>query len=459
MSILDIITAIAATPKRTEKIVILEANRDNYLLKEVLRLAYDPNIRFWIKKIPTKLEFENDISNTLSLDIVLFSELGRIYNREVTGNAALGLLSHLLSVTSPDDSKLIELIIKKDLNCGISSATINKVWPNLIPEFNLIMKCHDSIEHIVYPAIAQLKCDGGRCIVHCIDKYSGDYIAYSSSGMPIELGSTFNHYVACYMQDGEYFDGELVAFDETGKPLDRKASNGIVNKAIRGTASMQELNSIRFITWDIIDLEGKIPYRGRFFELMARFKIPIEEQVQLDITHNRFEIVESIVVGSQEGVFDFYQTQINKGLEGVIVKNLDNSFWQPKRVKHQGKMKDELECDIIIKGWEPHIKNPAMLGSFVLYALDSSGKEMIFNVGSGISADMRSKNPEEYVGKVATVRFNKIVRNKKEPEKFTLYIPRIIEIREDKTEGDTVERILSLERGITQVKPSDTGLF
>lgn len=447
-----IINDLKSTTKRNEKIAILEANRDNYLLKECIRLAYDPNIRFWIKKIPVERTYVANI-NHLSMDIVLFSELGRIYNREVTGHAAIDLLIHLLSVTSKDDSEVIEFIIKKDLDCGVSVATINKVWPKLIPEFKDIMKCHDSIEHIVYPAIAQVKCDGSRCILECLNE-EGDYIAYSSGGNPIDLGYHFKNYVKLFMNAGEKFDGELVVFDHNGNPIDRKTSNGFINKAIKGTISVIAQSSIRFIAWDIVDYTSSIDYTDRFKDLEGRFNNP---EIVGTAQTPRFELVESCVVNSEAEAIDFYKTQLNKGLEGAIIKNLTGK-WQPKRVKHQGKMKDELECDITIVGWEPHIKDSSMLGSFILSAFDSNGREMFFNVGSGIDDNMRSQDPSDFIGKVATVRFNKIVRNKKNPENFTLYIPRIIEIRHDKNEGDSVESILSLEQAQAKVEEK-RGLF
>ena len=418
-SVYDIIIELANTSKRNEKLAILEANRDNHLLKESIRLAYDPNIKFWIKKIPSKRTYVRT-NDCLSMDIVLFSELGRIYNRNLTGHAAIDLLIHLLSTTSEDNSKVIELIIKKDLDCGIAESTINKVWPKLIPEFKEIMKCHDSIEHIEYPAFAQTKCDGSRCIVECLD-IDGDYIAYSSGGNPIDLGRTFRNYVRAFMKPGEKFDGELVMFDAANMPIDRKTSNGYVNKAIKGSISIVAREMLRFIVWDIIDTSSTLSYKERFDELYDRIR------PDLPPYGGRFELVDSIIVNSQEEAFEFFELQISKGLEGAIIKNFEG-VWKPKRVKYQGKIKAELECDVMITGWEPHIKHPEKLGSFFLTAYsEDKTQEMVFNVGSGISKDMRETNPEEFVGKVATIRFNQRVTNKKEPEKFTSYADKVQE--------------------------------
>jgi ATP-dependent DNA ligase len=308
------------------------------------------------------------------------------------------------------------------------------------------MKCHDSIEHIKYPAIAQVKYDGGRCIVHCIDESSGEYIAYTSSGRSVDLGESFKGFVKIYMKTDEMFDGEIVAYKD-GEHLDRKTSNGLFNKAGSGKIKPDELETLRFIAWDIIDETGLIPYKDRFSTLVSRFtghnKDDFESLVKESEFlwfYSRMDTAQSAVVNNEEEAVLFYTTQLNKGLEGAIIKNFDG-VWKPKRVKHQGKMKNELECELRVVGWEPHIKDKNKLGSFLFSCHDS---DMIFNVGSGINDDMRSQDPETFIGKIATVRFNSLTSNKKEPDKFTLYIPRVIEFRSDKIEADTIERIKNL---------------
>lgn len=449
--VFKILNELSSTSKRNEKITILESNKDNPVLKLSFELAYNPYINFWIKKIP--LYTQNHVSTDhYTLNTALY-DLLNLSNRVFTGNAGIEYLRDTLSNLYFEDAAVVELIIKKDLNCGVAVSTINKIWPKLIPEFDDVMKCHDSIEHIVYPAYAQVKCDGSRCILECIDE-EGEYIAYSSGGNPIDLGGLFRNYVRRYMKPGEKFDGELVVYNVNDNvPLDRKTSNGIINKIIKGTQLSEQVQStIAFIVWDIVDPTSQKHYSIRFQELEYRLLGNGSGFEPSDFTFNRFQLVETETVNSQEEAFEFYERQIARGLEGAIIKNYEG-VWKSKRVKYQGKMKSELECEVMITGWEPHIKYPEKLGSFILTAYsDDKTQEMIFNVGSGISKDMRETDPEEFMGKVATIRFNQLVTNKKDPEKFTLYIPRVIEIRHDKHEGDSIEQILSICNSKEKVK-------
>lgn len=427
MTIYNIIKELSQTSKRTEKEAILNSNVDNFLLKEVFRLAYDPYIRFWIKKIPEHTYRENTF---LSLDIVLFSELPRIFNRQATGNEAINLLSHLLSATHKDDSELIKLIIKKDLDCGVSESTINKIWPKLIDTFK-VMKCHNTIEHINYPAIIQEKCDGMRCI---IERHPDgeSYTAYSSSGRIIEFGDHFNESVRVYMNPSERFDGELICIGDDGKHLDRKTSNGIINSLLKKpeTFPKDKLKLINFVVWDIEDHTNTVPYNNRFFNLKERFTS----------NQRNFKLIDWKIVDDESEAIEYFQNQLSMGNEGAILKNLDGT-WQGKRVKHQGKLKDELEAELKVVGVIPHSKFPEWIGALIMETSDG----VKFNVGSGLTDELRSTlDHNSVIDRIYTVRFNDVITNKND-DSYNLFLPRLIEERLDKSTPDSMEIILSLK--------------
>lgn len=51
MSVLNILNELANEPGKLNKIAILEKNKNNVDLKRAFKLAYDPYLNFWIKKI------------------------------------------------------------------------------------------------------------------------------------------------------------------------------------------------------------------------------------------------------------------------------------------------------------------------------------------------------------------------------------------------------------------------
>jgi hypothetical protein len=83
---------LAATSSRLEKEAILKAHTDDELLKKVLKLALDPYIQFYIRRIPVYTR--GAINSTLTMEHAL-QELEKLFSRQLTGNAAFQHLQKL----------------------------------------------------------------------------------------------------------------------------------------------------------------------------------------------------------------------------------------------------------------------------------------------------------------------------------------------------------------------------
>ena len=123
-----IFNELAATSSRLEKEAILTANKNNSVLRWACFLALDPFTNFYIRKIP---KYKTGIGPYTSLQYAL-DKLFALSTRQVTGNAAIEYLTKLLEELEPEDAKVIERVIEKDLRCGVSEATANKIWPGLV---------------------------------------------------------------------------------------------------------------------------------------------------------------------------------------------------------------------------------------------------------------------------------------------------------------------------------------
>ena len=197
-------------------------------------LALDPMINFYIRKIPNYTASGNK-SLTWAMDQL---EL-QFATRNVTGNAAIELLTNILESLDGANSRVIEKIIGKDLRCGVSEATANKIWPKLISTYPVMLASgYDKklVEKLKFPAVCQLKLDGMR--FNAIVKNNkvefrsrnGKELTIPNENFAnafIELGNIFG---------GNFvFDGELLVLNNAGNPLDRKTGNGILSKAVKGT--------------------------------------------------------------------------------------------------------------------------------------------------------------------------------------------------------------------------------
>ena len=245
----EFFNTLAANPSRNYKIACLEANREDNLLREIVRLALDPFTQFYIRKIPKYTPAKPEQADTLPSVI---DSLYNLHSRYVTGNAAIAFLTKLLSSLVESDAKVIERIIQKDLKCGVAVSTANAVWSGLLKEYP-VMLCsgfdQKLVNKIKFPAAVQLKMDGMRFNAIVQD---GKVEFRSRNGKEIQLlGNLEQEFIR--LADGVdcVFDGELLV-KEDGKILDRQTGNGILNKANKGTISAAEAAKVHATVWDYI---------------------------------------------------------------------------------------------------------------------------------------------------------------------------------------------------------------
>jgi ATP-dependent DNA ligase len=426
--ILQILNELAATSSRLEKEAILKREVNNELLKRVFFLAYDPFTQFYIRKIPkydTKLKID-----FITLDETINGASGLVHlsSRTFTGNAGINHLQFLLSMSSADDAKVIERIIGKDLKCGASDSTANKVWPGLVHEYPCML-CTPFDEKIAakfkFPAMAQLKMDGMR--FNAIVK-DGKCEFRSRNGKEINLlGNLEQEFIKLADNEDIVFDGELLVVVE-GNIQDRQTGNGILNKAVKGTISAKEAESVQATVWDCIPYDhfikgvGTAQYAIRF-AMLQTCKLP-----------HKIRLVESTVVDSLDEAQKIFEGYLSQGQEGIILKDV-SGVWQDKRVKTQVKFKAELDCDLKIVAIQMGTgKYEGMVGAYICESEDGVIK---VDVGSGLSDEDRKNF--DVIGKILAVVYNARIKNKQGEE--SLFLPRAVEIREDKIIADLSKNI------------------
>lgn len=407
------------------KLEQLKSNKSDALLKEIAFQALNPMILFFIKKIPEYIP--NNVDPTMSLDRAI-GELKYLSDRTYTGNAGIAHLRNVLESVSPDDALVVERIIEKDLWCGVSVATVNKVWPGLVQDFP-IMLCSPSNEKTLkkmsFPAIVEEKYDGARFNAIVLD---GNVTFWTRNGKPIDLRGYMEEEFR-QMADGRdiVFDGELL-FDDGGL-ADRKKGNGIVTKCIRGTASDKEASGIVAVVWDLIPYEywstGScyIPYKDRLMKLAG-----LSGNVVLS---DKIRVAEHAVVDSLDEATAIYERYLSEGKEGIIIKDMSGT-WENKRTKSQLKMKAELVCElkcVDILGGTGKYK-----GKIGALECESSDGLIKVSVGTGLTDEDREKNCMEYINKIVSIKYNARIKPKSGPE--SLFLPVFLEVREDKDEAD-----------------------
>ncbi len=431
MNLNEFFNHLASDGSRNFKITELTKHKNHSMLQTVISLALDPFTQFYQRKIPVYTTSDT----VTSLENAIHG-LHTLSSRTVTGHAAIEYLRELLSSVSADDAKVLERIIDKSLDCGVNASTVNKVWPGMIHEYPCML-CSASDEKLIskfeFPAMVQLKMDGMRfnAIVQ-----NGKVEYRSRNGKEIHGIQHLDEDFLNMSGSKDYvFDGELVVNDK-GVILDRQTGNGILNKAVKGTITDLEAHKIRATIWDVIDYEdftvgySGVPYQDRF------------ERIASTVCFDAVKLVEYRMVGSIAETREAFDSYLAQGEEGIILKN-GNAVWENKRVKHQVKFKNELDCDLRIVGFEEGSgKYVGQLGAIICESRSTDGKTISVSVGSGFNDNHRNTfwaDRNDLLGKIVALKYNSRITNKQGGE--SLFLPIFLEIREDKTEADNYKDI------------------
>lgn len=431
MEILEILETLAANNSRNFKLDLLNQHKDNKVLRDVIRAALDPFTQYYIRKIP---EYKQIGTTDITLPEAI-GQLSYLSNRIYTGNRGIQHLTDILSNLPENKAKVIERIIGKDLKCGVSTATVNAIWPGLIKEFPcMLCSAYDEklVNKIQFPAYVQLKLDGMRfnAIVR-----SGEVEFRSRNGKELELlGFLEDEFRAMAGDIDVVFDGELTVTKD-GVLLNRQTGNGILNKASKGTISSEEAAMVIATVWDAIPYEYfKDGYYNRKYEQRLAYVKSCVEHIP---NNAKISVVPNDIVHSIDQVNEHFSAYYGSGEEGIILKSTE-APWEDKRSKHQIKYKGEEECDLIVTDVEEgQGKYQGKIGALIAESSDGLVK---VSVGSGLTDEQRgSLLQNDVIGRIITVKYNARITNKS--GEHSLFLPIFLELRSDKDEADHSDKI------------------
>ena len=424
-TVLSILNRLEAASGRLEKEAILKSNCSNELLKRAFELALDPTINFYIKQIPDACPPLTIGQLTLEY---AFEKLSELSTRRVTGDRAKNLLARTLGALDMDDQEVLKRVIGRSLKCGVSEGTVEKVWPYLRLSYPcMLVSPMDAKTKLKFPMMAQTKMDGMRFNA----MVEGDAVTYRSrNGKELDLKGVLDaDFLARANGFDVVFDGELLIWGTDGKPVDRKTGNGLLTKFQKGTGTTEIASRIRAVVWDRIPLSDfrvsicVIPCQTRWSMLAAG---PSTDLVRVAATTS---------VNTLEEAQELYQQKLAEGEEGIILKDPEG-HWENKRVKHQVKMKAELEADMRVTGFtEGTGKYLGKIGSLMVESADGKVKT---SVGTGLNDEERSLDfKTAFEGRIVAIKYNALITDKKVVSS-SMFLPVFVEIREDKTVADTL---------------------
>ena len=444
--IYDIIRQLKSESSKNVKIEILEEHKDNLLLQNVLYAALDPYTNYYMKKLPdyTPCEYVDDeLGLPVSLKDTMDLVLPMLSSRDIRGNDALELVAGALGDMCAEDADVFCRILKKNLDCGVQASTVNKVWPKFIPTYPcLLAKGYDekTIARMSWPAYSQMKADGMRVNAFIED---GKVTLRGRSGRAVDLLGELDEdllKVGKYLGNDVVLDGELVVQEDNGTIMERRKGNGLLNKAIKGTISQKDAARVRIRVWDVIPLANfrkekcTTPYAARWVSVSTAVA-----NAALTDGAEKVELIEQREVKNLTEAEQHFSEMLARGEEGTILKDPDH-IWENKRSYGLIKMKAEKDADLRVVGWvEGTGKYAGKMGALICQSED--GKVEV-SVGGGYTDDDRQAFTEDVMlDRIVTVLYNERIKSKDREDVDSLFLPRFIELREDKNVANSSKDI------------------
>jgi DNA ligase-1 len=414
----NIIAQLEADNSRLAKEAILLEAKDQELTEffEGLTMALDPLVTFGVKQVP-----EATVDGQ-GLAWPVFKELTRkLINRSLTGHAARdAIILCKDTATVAQWNSWYRRILIKDLRCGVSEKTVNKVAPGTVPVFTCAL-AHDSAKHekkMVGPKQIEIKLDGVRVITviqgNKVEMFSRNGKQFHNFGHIIaEIEQVIAEKPVPY---DLVLDGEVMSanFQDLMKQVHRK-DNVAASDAVLHLFDIVPLENFQQGVWD-----KPQHVRSQYVSVWVEQNKDVLEHVQaLDW--------ETVDLDTDEGERRF--TELNKaavdgGYEGVMIKDVDAPY-ECKRTHAWLKAKPFIEVTLeVVEIEEGTGRNEGRLGAFVCEGVDDD-RHISVNVGSGFTDANRDdfwSGRNSIIGNLVEVRADAITQN--QDGTYSLRFPR-----------------------------------
>lgn len=391
------IEQIANTPGKNDKEMIIKAHATDTEFTRVLVYALDSNKTYGIAAVPVR---DDSSTGEATFDNSTWMLLDQLADRLVAGKSARDMVQEQLNDLDRDSAELLKRIITKDLRAGFTESTVNKAIAGLVPSFDCMLAHKFEAKKVkAWPVAVEPKLDGVRVLCF-VNRINGTVTFYSRSGKEF---TSFDHLkpavlklsrLPAELKESFVLDGEVVSgtFNDTVSQVRRK-------KAAATDAVFHVFDILPTACFYADDKKGYEP-AGAYTERMEILR----SAITLDgpVRH-----VEAFEAASEGEVHEWYSLFRSKGLEGVIVKDL-NGLYHRRRNAGWLKIKAEESVDVLVVGtFEGTGKYAGMLGGLTV---DFNGVKV--NVGSGLTDDQRvsfwAARDDGLLGRLIEVEYHEV---------------------------------------------------
>lgn len=394
MNTIEILEKLESDNSRLFKEALLREHSDNQTLRRALVMAADPWKNWGVAK-HDKVDFFGSHGHEDTMLEIFMDLLDDLNDRKMTGNKARGAVEGAVSAFDELGQKWAERLLWRNLRCGVSATTINKIWPGSVVPFAVALaetlttvgvngdfKIADPIS---YPVRVEAKLDGLRCIAV---KHNGEVSMFTRSGTPLETLPRIKAAIEALPLDNFVLDGEAMA-----SSWEDSASVMMSSKSKKDDSDMRYhiFDCLPFSEWQA--QKSDTPYFFRLVNLATTLGLP---------EGSPFRLVKSKTCANETELREFYSECLDEGYEGVMLKDIKAPYrW--KRSDAILKLKPVCTVDLVIVGhYDGNIgsKHEGHWGGFKAMAVNG----VVTNVGGGfndkVRAEIKAMCPAAFIGRI-----------------------------------------------------------
>jgi DNA ligase-1 len=321
----------------------------------------------------------------------------------------------------------------------------------------------DNLKEYTKPLIVEYKYDGVRAQVH---KYNSN-VKIFSRGLE-DISKQFPEIVEgikSIITNDAILDGEIVAFKD-GKML---AFNILQRRLGRkdyyyhnedNDSNLKDIIEVKYIAFDILYYNGKILLK----EPLIKRKELLSKAVNINGNNNKeVEVAWHTLAYDEQIIHNMLKESIDKGYEGLMIKDSSSYYRAGKRGKHWLKLKGRRDTvdAVIVAAEYGHGKRAGLLSDYTFAVKDSDSLKVIGKAYTGLSDEeirdltLRLKSltiKDEGLrlivkpSIVIEVEFDSVVKSSRYDSGYALRFPRIKAIRYDKgiEDIDTLDKVKAM---------------
>ena len=402
--------------------VILEAMEqglDEFF--EGVTMALDPLVTFGVKQVP-----EATVDGQ-GLAWPVFKELARkLINRSLTGHAARDAIILCKDTATVEQWNMFyRRILIKDLRCGVSEKTVNKIAKKF-PQYSIpVFTCalaHDSANHekkMTGKKQIEVKLDGVRVLAVC---RGGKVELFSRNGKQFhnfphiiqEIETVLAEKPAPYdcVLDGEVMSANFQDLMKQVHRKDGKQSDDAV------------LHLFDFIPLDDF-LKGGWDKPQTYRSNLVKYWVLENESVLKHVQALEWEEVDLSTPEGNKRFVELNKTAVDGGYEGVMIKDTDAPY-ECKRTHAWLKAKPFIEITLkVVDVEEGTGRNEGRLGAVIVEGEDD-GYNYRLNCGSGFTDAQRDEywaQRDSLLGQLIEIRADARTKSQ-DSDTYSLRFPR-----------------------------------